>query len=96
MCGCLLHAPYWGPGRNPGMCPDWESNQRPFGLQVGAQSTEPHQPGLMWVSVFCFEVATVSSVGQQSGNDDYPPNVKLKKNLSSPILIQKIKQLNIY
>ena len=31
---------------NPGTCPDWESNQRPFGLQAGTQSTEPHQPGL--------------------------------------------------
>ena len=31
---------------NPGMCPDRESNWRPFGLQSGAQSTEPHQPGL--------------------------------------------------
>ena len=30
---------------NPGMCPDWESNQRPFASQSGAQSTEPHQPG---------------------------------------------------
>ena len=31
--------------RNPGMCPDWESNWQPFGLQAGAQSSEPHQPG---------------------------------------------------
>ena len=31
---------------NPDMCPDWESNWRPIGLQVNAQSTEPHQPGL--------------------------------------------------
>ena len=31
---------------NPGMCPGWESNQRPFDLQAGTQSTEPHQPGL--------------------------------------------------
>ena len=31
--------------RNPGMCPDWELNWRPFGSLVGAQSTEPHQPG---------------------------------------------------
>ena len=31
---------------NPGVCPEWESNLRPFGLQVGAQSTEAHQPGL--------------------------------------------------
>ena len=30
---------------NPGMCPDWESNHRPFGFQDGTPSTEPHQPG---------------------------------------------------
>ena len=24
---------------NPGMCPDWELNQQPFGLQAGAQNT---------------------------------------------------------
>ena len=30
---------------NPGVCPDWKSNQRPFGSQAGIQSTEPHQPG---------------------------------------------------
>ena len=30
---------------NPGMCPDRELNQQPFGSQAGAQSTEPHQPG---------------------------------------------------
>ena len=29
---------------NPGMCPDRESNQRPFGSQAGTQSTEPCQP----------------------------------------------------
>ena len=31
--------------RNPGMCPDWESNQRPVSVQAGTQSIEPHQPG---------------------------------------------------
>ena len=31
---------------NPGMCPDWESNQQPFGSQTGTQFTEPHQPAL--------------------------------------------------
>ena len=30
---------------NPGMYPDWVLNQQPFGLQDGAQPTEPHQPG---------------------------------------------------
>ena len=34
---------------NPGMCPDWELNQQPFGSQTGTQSTEAHQPGQkMW------------------------------------------------
>ena len=41
------HEPHTGDlACNPGMCPEWESNQRPFGLQAGTQSTEPHQPGL--------------------------------------------------
>ena len=31
---------------NPGMCPDWELNQCPFGSQAGTQFTEPHSPGL--------------------------------------------------
>ena len=44
MCGCLSHVLYQGPALQPSMCPDWESNQRPFGLQAGTQSTEPHQP----------------------------------------------------
>ena len=30
---------------NSGMCPDWESNQQPFGSQASAQSIGPHQPG---------------------------------------------------
>ena len=46
MCGCLLHTPTGDLANNPGMCPDWESNRQPFGSQAGAQSTEPHQPGL--------------------------------------------------
>ena len=33
---------------NPGMCPDWESNWRPFGSQTVTQSSEPHQSGLFW------------------------------------------------
>ena len=30
---------------NPGMCPDGESNLRPFSSQASTQFTEPHQPG---------------------------------------------------
>ena len=31
---------------NPGMSPDWESNQQPFDLQAGTQSTEGHHLGI--------------------------------------------------
>ena len=44
----LMHPLLRDLARNPGMCPDWESNQRPFGSQAGAQSTEPHQAGLFF------------------------------------------------
>ena len=37
-------APTGNLAHNPGMCSDWESNQRPFGSQASTQSTEPHQP----------------------------------------------------
>ena len=47
MCGGLSCAPTGDLVRNPGMCSDWESNQRPFGSQARAQSAEPHQPGLI-------------------------------------------------
>ena len=57
MCGCLLCTPHHGPACNPGMCPDWELNQQPFGSLAGAQSTEPHQPGQKFlmcnVNLFC-------------------------------------------
>ena len=45
MCDCLSHSPTGDLAHNPGLCPDWESNWLPFGLQVSIQSTEPHQPG---------------------------------------------------
>ena len=46
-CVVASHTPPTGdPAYNPGMCPDWESNRRPFSSQAGVQSTELHQPGL--------------------------------------------------
>ena len=49
-CVVASHVPPTGDlARNPGMCPDWESNLQPFGSQAGAQSTEPHQPGLIFI-----------------------------------------------
>ena len=45
-CVVASHAPPTGdPAHNPGICPDWESNQQPFGLQASPQSTEQQQPG---------------------------------------------------
>ena len=41
-CVVASHAPPAGDlAHNPGMCPDWESNQQLSGLQASAQSTEP-------------------------------------------------------
>ena len=53
----VSHTPPTGDlAHNPGMCSDCESNQRPFALHSGAQSTEPHQPGLSFSFFlsFCF------------------------------------------
>ena len=38
-------APTGDLAHDPGMCPDWESNQWHFRLQARIQSTELHQPG---------------------------------------------------
>ena len=64
MRGCLL-PPTGGEGclaHSPGMLPGQESNQRPLGSQAGAQSTEPHQPGLN-TEIFMYAkcINTVSS-----------------------------------
>ena len=39
----LTCIPTRGRTHTPGMCPDRESNQRPFRLQDNTQPTEPHQ-----------------------------------------------------
>ena len=50
-CGVASWAPLTGDtAHSPGMCPDWESNWWPFGSQAGTHPTEPHQPGLNFVS----------------------------------------------
>ena len=36
---------------NPGMCSDWELNQRPFGSQAHAQSTEHTSQGLSLIHI---------------------------------------------
>ena len=44
-CVVASYMPLLGLAHNLGMCPDWELNQQPLGLQAGVQSTEPHQLG---------------------------------------------------
>ena len=47
-CLVACHAPPTGDlACNSDMCPEWESNQRPFCSQADSQPTEPHQPGLI-------------------------------------------------
>ena len=36
----------------PGVCPDWESNQLPFGSQAHAQSIELYQPGISLIFIY--------------------------------------------
>ena len=49
-CVVASHVPPTGDlACNPGMCPDWELNQQPFGLQAGTQSTEPHHQGNIYI-----------------------------------------------
>ena len=58
MCGCLLPTPTVDLASNPGMCPDWESNWQPFGLQGRAQSSELQQPGL----IFCLDKLSIVDI----------------------------------
>ena len=44
---------------NPGMSPDWESNQQPLGSQAVTQSSEPYQSGRLVVN-FIRTIADVS------------------------------------
>ena len=42
----VSHAPTTGDlACIPGLCPDWELNQCPFGSQASTQPTKPHWPG---------------------------------------------------
>ena len=61
-CVVTSHASPTGDlARKPGMCPDWELNQQPFGSQAGTQSNEPHQPGQMWLIILITSCKTLSS-----------------------------------
>ena len=51
-CVVASHVPPTGDQAcNPGVCPNWKSNLQPFSSKAGAQSTEPHQPGLFLIFI---------------------------------------------
>ena len=61
-CVIASHMPLTGDlAHNPGVCPDWEANQGPLGLQANAQSTEPHQPMQHFKPICLFVLFTFPS-----------------------------------
>ena len=53
MCIASHVAPTGDLACNPGMCPDWELNQRLFGSQPALNPLSLYQPGLL---LSCFKV----------------------------------------
>ena len=57
-CVVAFRSPTTGDlAHKPGMCPDWESNWRPFGSQASTRSTELHQPGHYFFNHSYFGIA---------------------------------------
>ena len=56
--------PTGDPARHPGLCPDWEQNWRPLGLQAGAQSLSHTSQGHThsYVSKVLIDAAPFSSI----------------------------------
>ena len=55
MLGCLLCTPGQGPGHNPSMCPDQESNRQPFALWDSTQPLSHASQGMDGV-LNCFSL----------------------------------------
>ena len=79
-CVVTSHVPPTGDlAHSPGMRPDRESNQRPFGLQAHAQSIEPHPPRFPSTShsrppevVSCFRAVEVSPPHSLTSSGERP------------------------
>ena len=48
MCGCLSCGPHWGPGLQPRHVPQLGIEPATLWFAARAQSTELHQPGLVF------------------------------------------------
>ena len=96
MCGCLSHASLTGDlAHSPGMCPDWESNQGPFGLQVSAQSTELHQPGWNLSLLFTNALSSPLSLKGGAGRELSTPLFQKQTSLAPPALDCQISENSV-
>ena len=79
---------------NTGLCPDWELNHWPFGLQAGTQSSEPHPPGQKLLIIISFQEIlvwllkfpqdSILSTGLINWTDNYvlTRDIEVKNNLT--------------
>ena len=74
----LTRLPTGDLARNPGMYPDWESNQWPFGSYASTQFIEPHQPGPV-PNDFMYISRMVSMLSVYSGHWPLLTKHKLKR-----------------
>ena len=96
MCGCLSHASLTGDlAHSPGMCPDWESNQGPFGLQASAQSTELHQPGWNLSLLFTNVLSSPLSLKGGAGRELSTPLFQKQTSLAPPALDCQISENSV-
>ena len=97
-CVVASHLPPTGDlAYNPGMCPDWESNWWPFGLQASTQSTEPHQPGRIFFLITSNPLTLKHvqvHVRKLSSNLHILSFIKMLPSLSTPPLLWVLLQLN--
>ena len=61
---------------NPGICPDWELNQWPFGSEAGTQSTEPQHPGPPAILIFTKDSWLLTRASHQHGKTRATVSVK--------------------
>ena len=81
-------APAGDLAHNPGMCPDWELNQQPFGSQAGAQPTESHQPALIVLLVSEESVVLFFLIPDIGNLSSLPTPLSLPRGLSVQLISQ--------
>ena len=81
LCVASRMPPTGNLAHNPGMCPGWESNPGPFKLQASTQSTEPHQPGRIYVSVKerCWNLLVPKNLTHFCTSNKKTPPLKIDK-----------------